>query len=150
MRNSRSTRGVWQQPVDCLTHRSVRVPVVAPPVKHAASAAPSGAPEPQRPGLRLGARTESRSAFALGVLFSTFTVQKCVQFWWCATFRRRSHRHACVRVTVRSRTTNRACPFLIRRRPAFYHPSGPGFFMKSGEKGEVATGSRARTSGRCG
>ena len=41
MSDTRSARVAWQQPVHCLTHRSVRVPVVAPPVKHAASAPPA-------------------------------------------------------------------------------------------------------------
>ena len=44
MSDTRSARVAWQQPVDCLTHRSVRVPVVAPPVKHAASAPPARSP----------------------------------------------------------------------------------------------------------
>ena len=32
-------------------------------------------------------------------------------------------------------TTNRARPFLIRRRPAFYHPTGPALFHEKCRKG---------------
>ena len=57
MSDTRSARVAWQQPVDCLTHRSVRVPVVAPPVKHAASAPPARSPGTAvAPLARLGAR----------------------------------------------------------------------------------------------
>lgn len=66
MSDTRSARVAWQQPVDCLTHRSVREPVVAPPVKHAASAPPARSPaEPLcalSPLARLGARHLSHAA----------------------------------------------------------------------------------------